>query len=176
MPLIYITGPTDAGKTTVRDELRRRGYEAYDTDEGINGHFNLATGKEDTYPDPEHVTTEQLSQHRYNMSTEKIEQLAASSRQVNLLFLCGAAYNDLELSNNFDKVICLITDKATARQRVKTRTTNDFGRLPSEMKAIMKRHDDVISKYREAGARIIQTTHLSLDETTDAVLRIANEV
>ena len=174
MSLIYITGPTGAGKTAVRNELRKQGYEAFDTDEGFNGHLNLETGEEDQYPDPEHVTSEWLTQHRYSMSAEKVKHLAESA-QGKLVFLCGAAYNDLELSHYFSKVICLTVDRQTAKQRIEARITNNFGRLPSEMATIMERHDDVISKYREAGARIIDTTHLSLAETLDAVLKVANE-
>jgi dephospho-CoA kinase len=33
MALIYITGASGAGKSTVRTELQRRGYPAYDSDE-----------------------------------------------------------------------------------------------------------------------------------------------
>ena len=175
MSLIYITGPTGAGKTTVRNELCDRGYNVYDTDEGINAHINSETGKESRYPDPEHVTAKWLSQHRYSMSPDKIKQLAGSS-QGKLLFLCGAAYNDLELSNYFDKIVCLIVDKSTAQLRIETRITNNFGKAPSEMAAIMGWHDNVIAKYREAGARIVDTSHLSIGETTDLVLKIASEI
>jgi dephospho-CoA kinase len=33
MALIYVIGASGAGKSTVRTELQRRGYMAYDTDE-----------------------------------------------------------------------------------------------------------------------------------------------
>ena len=33
MPLIYITGPTASGKTTVGEALRAKSYEVHDTDE-----------------------------------------------------------------------------------------------------------------------------------------------
>ena len=36
MTLIYITGVAGVGKTTVLNELKRRGYEAYDADENLS--------------------------------------------------------------------------------------------------------------------------------------------
>jgi dephospho-CoA kinase len=36
MPLIYITGPTGSGKSTICSELKAEGYETYDIDsEGV---------------------------------------------------------------------------------------------------------------------------------------------
>jgi len=44
MSLIYITGPFGAGKSTVRNELIKRGYEACDTDEdGMSAWYDNQT-------------------------------------------------------------------------------------------------------------------------------------
>lgn len=169
MSLIYITGPTGAGKTTVRDELRKLGYEAHDTDEGINGHFNVATGQEVLYPNPEDVTSEWISQHRYNMSADRIRRLHEVAKG-KTIFVCGAAYNDLEIFPYFDKVICLTIDKLTAKERIETRTTNNFGKMPAEMKSIVDRHDSILGKYSQAGCEMIDTAS-PLDDVVNAILK-----
>jgi thymidylate kinase len=171
MPLIYITGPTGAGKTTIRNELRKRGYEAHDTDEGINGHFNVVTGQEVPYPNPEDVNPEWISQHRYIMSEDRIRNLHEAAKD-KAIFVCGAAYNDLEMFPYFDKTICLIVDKARARERIETRTTNNFGKLPAEMESIMDRHDSILEKYSQAGCELVDTA-APLDDVLNAILKIA---
>jgi shikimate kinase len=172
MALIYIAGPTGAGKTSVRNELLKRGYEAFDTDEGINSHFNIVTGREVSYPDPQDVTPEWLSQHRFSMPKDKVVAMSQSARG-KLVFLCGGADNDLELVNYFAKIICLHANKNVTKIRVETRTTNNYGRLPAEMDSILNNHDIIVQKYRESGAEMIDTTNISLSEVVEKVLEVA---
>lgn len=174
MSFFYITGPTGAGKTTVKNELIKLGYKAYDTDEGINAHFNIKTGSEAEYPAAEKVTLEWLGSHRYLMPEKRI-RLMHMEAQHGAVFLCGAAYNDLDMIKYFDKVFCLTVDKKTAEQRVLTRQTNDFGKVPSEMKSILDRHDIVTQKYLNAGVIIIDTFSMNVTDIVNQILQIAGE-
>ena len=45
MALIYITGVSGSGKSTVAQELKKRGYEAYDAEEGFSYWFDRKTHK-----------------------------------------------------------------------------------------------------------------------------------
>jgi shikimate kinase len=172
MALIYITGPTGAGKTSVRNELLKRGYEAFDTDEGMNSHVNIMTGREVSYPESKDVTPEWLSQHRFIMPRDKVVAMSQFAKE-RLVFLCGAADNDLELANCFAKTICLHANKNTTKNRVETRTTNNYGRLPAEMESILNNHDIIVEKYRESGAEMLDTTDISLNEVVKKVLEAA---
>jgi shikimate kinase len=176
MPLIYITGPTGAGKSTIRASLHKRGYEAYDTDEdGISLHYNRQTGQPVDYPrDKRDRTPKWHAEHAFNMSQERIEQLAKQAEN-KTIFLCGVAANDLELAHYFSKILCLVIDIETMKQRVATRTTNNFGKAPDELKTILKYYQPVLDKYTKAGATMIDAKQ-PLEEVVNAILQAVGEV
>lgn len=175
MPLIYITGPTGAGKTSVRNELLKRGYEAYDTDEGINEHFNTETGATAPYPNPKDVTAEWLSNHNFNLPKDKIVTLSKSAKD-KLVFLCGGADNDLELADYFTTIICLVADKGVTKTRVENRTTNDYGKVPAEMDSILSNHDAIVQRYLEFGAIMIDTSSTNLSKVVDNILKATDDI
>ena len=168
MSLFYITGPTAAGKTTVRDKLRDLGYEAHDTDEnGICLHYSRKTGERIEYPnDPALRTPDWHADHEYKMSRDRIEELSLTA-QSKPVFLCGAALNDLELKEYFEKIICLVIDLESVKQRLGSRKTNSFGKAPDELVGIIERHDAVIDKYRAAGAVMVSTNKPERDVISD---------
>jgi dephospho-CoA kinase len=172
MPLIYITGPTGAGKTTIRNRLLELGYDAYDTDEGLNGHWNIETGEYDPYPNLKDVSAKWFEQHRYNIKADLFIKLCEKSAK-KLIFLCGAAFNDLEYKNSFAEIICLFTDLTVAQNRIIARSTNNFGRTDVEMESIIKRHHSVIEKYRKAGALMVNTSNKTVDDVIDQILTTA---
>jgi dephospho-CoA kinase len=173
MPLIYITGPTGSGKSTIRAYLRDKGYEAYDTDEdGISLHYSRQTGEAVEYPkDPKDRTPEWHADHAFNMSPERIAHLAKQAED-KVIFLCGVAANDIELSGYFSKIICLVIDQETMKHRVATRTTNNFGKAPDELKTILKWHQPVLDKYANAGAVMVDA-HQPLDKIVNEVIEVA---
>ncbi len=130
------------------------------------------TGAVVSYPEPKYVTSEWLSQHRFSMPKDKIAAMSKSAKE-KLVFLCGGADNDLELASYFAKIICLVADKDITKVRVESRTTNNYGRQPAEMDSILNSHDDIVLKYREFGAVMIDTTNITLDEVVSSVLEAA---
>ncbi len=46
--IIYITGIGGSGKSSVKEELKKRGYEAHDVDEGFANFFNIKTNEKVT--------------------------------------------------------------------------------------------------------------------------------
>ena len=91
MSLIYITGNSGAGKSSIRKELQRRGYEAHDTDDdGITAWVHKATNKLAERPENESDRTKEwYDQHEWKMSRQKVEEFAASAKD-KLIFLCGS--------------------------------------------------------------------------------------
>jgi dephospho-CoA kinase len=175
MSLIYITGPTGAGKTTIKDELIKKGYIAYDTDEDdIAQHQDKYTGQQIEYPaDESERTPEWRERHAFNLSKTIIKELAAKAQSQNI-FVCGAASNDLELAEYFAKIICLEADDTTVKSRIETRTTNSYGRAPDEMQEILDRHDEIVRKYRSFGAVMLDAT-MPKQDILDAIISIANQ-
>jgi hypothetical protein len=146
VPLIYITGPTAAGKSTVRNELMRRGYEAHDVDEdGIATWFNRESGEPAEYGEGGDMSL---------MSRERVEGLREQARG-KPVFLCGIPGNALDMADLFDEVICLVIDEDTMLDRVATRTTNVFGRAPAERELILRNREPTIEAYRAFGALMV---------------------
>lgn len=147
--LIYVTGIPGAGKSAVRHELIRRGYRAYDTDE------------DDISPASETTSTpagEGTRSRRYaRLSRERVEGLAQAAR-TETVFLCGTKANDNEVWDLFSQVIYLAIDEGTLRERLATRTTNDFGKDPEELRQILGWHETSEESYRSFGAVVVDAT------------------
>jgi len=172
MPLIYITGPTASGKSTIRAYLREKGYEAYDTDEdGISRHYNRHTGEPAKYPkEAKDQTPEWHANHAFNMAPEKIKELANKAKD-KTIFLCGVAENDIELTQYFDKIICLVIGVVTMKRRIATRTTNNFGKAPGELETILGFYQAVLDKYASVGAIMIDTSQ-PIEGVVDEILSL----
>lgn len=174
MPLIYITGNSGAGKSSVQKELKRRGYEAYDTDEnGISSWQNKATGEFVSLPASEADRTKAWHEaYAWMMSRQKVEELAAKAKQ-RTIFLCGSPFNADDMLDLYDKVICLTVDQETLKQRIANRTYHDFGKAPDELSNILGWHDSFQTRYRNMNAVMIDVAK-SLKEVVDEVLQNAN--
>lgn len=170
MPLIYLTGNSGAGKSTIRKELSRRGYEAHDTDENdVSSWQNKLTGKTVERPEFEaDRTKEWYDKHDWNMSREKVENLQDVAKD-KIVFLCGSTSNADEMIDLFDKVYYLSIDQDTLKKRLLTRTDNDFGKAPDELANITGWHDSLEARYRGHGAEMLDASK-SVKEVVDLIL------
>lgn len=158
MGLIYVTGPSGAGKSTVRQELVKLGYEAHDTDEdGMSDWYNIEGGKLVQRPSESKRSTDWYDKHAYLISPIRVKALAGKA--INKpIFLCGIPANDLELAEYYDKVICLVIDEETMKQRIASRDTNDFGKSPDELKLMLYWHGKMLERYKDFGAIMIDAS------------------
>src|SRR5690349_3159379 len=142
MPLIYITGNSGAGKSSVRKELGRRGYEAHDTDEDdISSWQHKATNQPVAYPENQSGRTKEwYDQHEWRISRQKVKDLALRAKH-KTIFLCGSPTNADDMLDLYDKVVCLVIDKDTMRHRIATRADNDYGKAANELEDILGWHD-----------------------------------
>jgi uridine kinase len=170
--LVWITGVSGTGKSTVRVELAKRGYQSFDTDEdGIAVWRRRTTGDEVYDPgDGNHPDT-WLRDHSWRINRARVEQLALMARN-QLVFLCGSVENEDEVWELFDTVICLVLDEPALRERLTTRTTNKFGKAPAELKAILGWNRTMEATYREIGASVVNA-NLPLADVVDQVLAIS---
>lgn len=173
MPLIYITGISGSGKSAVRDELTKRGYEAHGTDEdGIAFFYNNETGEALTRRvTAKERTPEWRKLYTWKASRGKIAQLAEKAKD-KPVFLCGTTSNDAdELWDLFDKKIALHIDETTLKDRILNRTGNDFGKNPNELAMLLEWQKTAQADYEKLGAAIVDATK-PLDEVVDNVLRL----
>ena len=159
MPLVYITGPTAAGKSALREALTQRGYEAHDTDEdGIAAWFNRETGEAAEYPENVSDRTHTwLAQHEFLMERSRITELRSHTKE-RFVFLCGIPGNALGMADLFDTIICLVIDEHTMLDRVASRTANPFGKAPAERELIIRYREPTIDAYRTIGALMVDAT------------------
>jgi hypothetical protein len=152
--LTYVTGLSGTGKSTLVREMVGAGLQAVDIDDGLARFVNRASGL------PVHrpaggAAAAFLAEHDWVVPRPEVEVLRARPGRV---WLCGAFANEGELWDLFDEVVCLIVDEATLRHRLATRTTNDFGKAPDELAAILGWHATHGERYERHGARLVDAT------------------
>lgn len=169
MPLVYITGISGSGKSSVRDELIRRGYEVYGTDEDDLAYFyNDITGERVTKHATAQVRTpEWRAQHSWKLPRAKLNQLVTDS-EGKLVFITGVTANDAdELWDLFSRVFALSVDEETLRKRIAVRKGNDFGKSKHELGAILAWQKTADDDYQKLGATIIDANrplHVVVDD------------
>ena len=165
--LIFVTGIAGSGKSTVREELSRRGALAYDTDEDqIVQWTNRVTGKITPLLADLHRTPEFLDQNVWKIDPVRVRQLAEQGEQ-RAVFLCGSIGNEEDAWPFFARVFLLSIDEATMRRRLVTRTAHDFGTRPHELELLLAWGSVIDEHYRRRGAIIIDATQppaLAVDE------------
>jgi nucleoside-diphosphate-sugar epimerase len=172
MPLIYVTGISGSGKSSVLEELRSRGLTAYGVDEDRYGRWlDRASGARVELPPGMQPADlhEWYADHEWVLDIEKIAELKERSDRGNeTVFLCGVAAGDAEAWNYFDVVCALVVDGATIRQRIELRP-DAYGKRSVEMTQILMWNADYENRYRGFGAVIIDATQ-QLNAVTDAIL------
>lgn len=171
MPLVWVTGNSATGKSTVCEMLRARGYVALDTDEdGFSGWIDRAKRQVVTDP-PDPVPEGWLDRYGWAIVRERVETLAEESR-FRVTFLCGSAENEADVLDLFDLTVGLVIDEDTLRYRLATRTTNAFGQHPEELAAALKWNPRMPAIFKRRGATIIDASK-PLAEVVDRVIEAA---
>lgn len=174
MGLVWVTGNSGAGKSTVCDFLKSLGERAIDADwEGFSRWVDRASGQAVADP-PYPVPAGWLDRFAWRISRAEVEGLAGSAHD-QAAFLCGSAENEADVRDLFDLMICLVVDNQTLRDRLRSRTSNAFGQHPEELAAALEDNDDVESSYRRLGATIIDGSW-PLSQIADTILAAAAQI
>ena len=145
-----VEGLSGAGKSSVYEELIRRGYKAISTDRAW---------KQRADPDTAHWTWH---------AQRAVGELERPEPDV--LFVCGSSGNRDRFLPYFTKVFNLRIDDDTMRRRLQERTNNDYGKEPEEVELMLRLNR---SDEKPAGAIDVDATQ-PLDQVVDELLRLAD--
>jgi hypothetical protein len=157
-----IEGVSGAGKTSVCNELLRRGYHA------IHGDRDLAY-----QGDP--ITGEPLDgfAHEHHIwDVDKVRALAADQNHA-ASFFCGGSRNFGRFIDLFDDVFVLEVDLDTLNRRLAVRPENEWGGQAREREFIARLH--ATKEDIPKNAIIIDAT-APISRVVDAILGYANQV
>ena len=149
MTAVLITGMSAVGKSSVLAELARRGFDTVDTDDGDWIHA---------------VDGEPLWRE------DRIDALLSRPR-TGPLFVQGTVANQGRFYHRFHAVVLLSAPVAVIVERLRTRTTNDFGKSDADRAKILADIAETEPLLRAACTHELDTTG-PLADTVAALIRI----
>ncbi len=160
MSRILVTGMAGTGKSSVLDELRRLGYRVVDTgDPGWSGYR--------PYAEP----LDELHRGEWLWVEERIAQLLDSDDDPSL-FVVACVRNQSDFYDRFDAVVLLSAPADVLLDRVASRTTNDYGKLPLDRAEILADLVEVEPLLRAGCTHELDATR-PLDEVVADLVAIA---
>jgi gluconate kinase len=163
-----VEGLSGAGKSSVYEELIRRGYKAISTDRAWAYHVGLDTG----------LPGGPIQHDNWVWDRQKaVSEL--ESPEPETLFVCGSSRNRDHFAPYFTKIFNLRIDDDTMRRRLQERTADDWELGPEDHYAeqLQVAVDLMLelnrSDERPAGAIDVDATQ-PLNQVVDELLRLAN--
>ncbi len=165
MKRILLTGISGTGKSTLIAELAARGYKAVDADGDEYSQW------EDWPTDSDVAGTPVEPNRDWVWREDRIQELL-STEDADLLFVSGCAANMRQFLPLFDAVVLLSAPADTIAERLRTRTTNAYGKRPDEVARVLGQVETVEPLLRRAAGHEIDTS-APLEAVVAAVLRLA---
>ncbi|NJM82713.1 MAG: AAA family ATPase [Tabrizicola sp.] len=135
-----IEGVSGSGKTSVAEELQRRGYQVVHGDRALAYKGDPVTGK----PLGDSVEVQGAASvafsHKHHLwDVEKVRALTLDTRHP-MTFFCGGSRNFHQFVHLFDGVFVLEVDLDTLMRRLAKRPPDEFGGVPAERALIARLH------------------------------------
>lgn len=150
-----IEGVSCSGKTTVCNELLRRGYHAIHGDRALAYQGDPKTGEPLAGSCHEH--------HIWDV--DKVKALIADKSFAESFF-CGGSRNFHHFIDLFDGVFVLDVDQDTLNKRLHERPSDEFGAKPSERDLVLRLH----ATKEDTPAGMIIDASAPLDHVVDDIL------
>ena len=133
-----IEGVSGVGKTTVAEELERRGHHVIHGDRNFAYYGDPKTGEPLDWP-PLQTEVEKIAwgYPRWIWPVEKVRALAAD-RSHAITFFCGGSRNLDQFIDVFDAIFLLDVDIETLNERLARRPEDEFGGRPLERELIRR--------------------------------------
>ena len=154
-----VEGLSGAGKSSVYEELIRRGYKAISTDRAWK---RLA--------DPDTSLPGRPIRYSESIWDQQKALSELEDAEPDVLFVCGSSRNRDRFLPYFTAIFNLRIDDDTMRRRLQERTNNDYGKQPEELELMLRLNR---SDEKPAGAIDVDATQ-PLRQVVDEVLRLAD--
>lgn len=150
-----IEGVSGTGKTSVCNELQRRGYHA------IHGDRELAYRGDPETGEP----TDGFAHEHHIWHVDKVKALVTNQDEA-VTFFCGGSRNFAKFIDSFDGVFVLEVDLDTLHRRLDERPDSEWGGRPTERELIARLHQT---------KEDIPKNGISIDATA-SVARVVDEI
>ena len=147
-PHVLVTGMSGTGKSSVMRCLKDVGHHAVDIDE--DGYLD-ESGDESLWKE------------------EPLRRLIEESEGP--LFLAGTAANQVSFYADLDHIVLLSAPAVVIRERIRSRTSNSFGKRPGELDRILADLAKVEPLLRAKCDLELDTSRLGVKDVTNALLR-----
>ena len=144
---VLLTGMSGTGKSTLVEELRRRGYAAYDADD-------------DGFSEPR-------ADGRWGWRADAIASLLAQIPDGELVFFAGCSEEQIEMP--FEYRVVLTVPESEIVMRLRTRSSNTYGRKPIEREQVLADLVHIEPLLRRS-ADLILSTAAPVAEVADRLL------
>jgi dephospho-CoA kinase len=151
MASILVTGMSGVGKSTALAELARRGFETVDTDDG---HWISVVDDEPLWRE------------------ERIGALLSLPR-TNHVFVQGTVANQGRFYDRFDAVVLMSAPVEVILHRLRTRSTNEFGKSAADQAKILCDIAEFEPVLRSGATHELNTTRTVAD-VVDSLVAIAD--
>lgn len=163
-----VEGVSGAGKTSVAEELERRGYHVIHGDRVLAYHGDPETGQAlDRPPGLTAIEAAEWGYPRWIWPVDRVRALQADDTHARTFF-CGGTRNAHKFIAGFDKVFVLDVARETLKSRLAGRGDDEFGGRPEE-RDIVLRYQSMRETTRPDSIRI--DTGQPLAQVVDAILR-----
>lgn len=136
-PRVLLTGMSATGKSSVVEELRKRGFRAIDMD------------------DPGHSYRDSAGNQLWR---EDVVENALSGAGALPLFISGCAENQVKFYSRLSDVVLLTAPRDVILDRLRTRTNNPYGSTAAERDEVVRNMDEVEPLLRRAASCEIDTS------------------
>jgi broad-specificity NMP kinase len=158
-----VEGLSGTGKTSVADELQRRGFQA------IHGDRELAY-----QGDPETGEPVEAGAHEQHLWKVDLVKALIADREEPATFFCGGSRNFSKFIDLFDGVFVLEVDLATLHRRLDERPDEEWGGgKPTERERIVEWHQ---TKGDVPANGIAIDATAPIEQVVDEILRRVSEV
>jgi GTPase SAR1 family protein len=144
---VLLTGMSGSGKSALVEELRRRGYAAYDADD-------------DGFSEPR-------AGGRWGWCADAVVSLLAQVPDGDLLFFAGCSEEQIEMPFDYRVLLAVPEDELVTRLR--TRSSNAYGQTPAERRQVLADLANVEPRLRGSADLVLSTTE-PVGEVADRLL------